>query len=107
MRPFKILVVDDFEPFRRFVCSILQQRSELQVIQASDGLEAIQKAEAMHPDLILSDIGLPNLNGIEAARHVRKLASPAKILFVSQESSPEVVREVLSLGAQGYVHKPR
>jgi GntR family transcriptional regulator len=102
---FKILVVDDSEDFRRFVLLLLQQRAELQVIQASDGLEAVQKAAELQPDLILLDIGLPNLNGIEVAKRVGKLVPSAKILFLSQESSPEVVREALSLGAQGYVYK--
>ena len=60
-----VLVVDDYEPFRRLVCSTLQKRPELQVIgEASDGLEAVQKAEELKPDLILLDIGLPTLNGI-------------------------------------------
>lgn len=76
-------------------------------MEASDGLGAIQKAEGLQPDLILLDIGLPELNGIEVARRVRRLVPTAKILFVSQESSPDVVRETLLLGAQGYVHKPR
>jgi DNA-binding NarL/FixJ family response regulator len=99
---FKILVVEDYERFRRFVCSLLQQRSDFQVIEASDGLEAVQKAEALQPDLILLDIGLPNLNGLEVAR---QRALPARILFLSQESSADVVQEALSLSA-GYVHKP-
>lgn len=107
MRSFNILVVDDFEPFRRFVCSILQQRAEFRIIEASDGLEAIQKAEELQPDLILFDVGLPKLNGIEAARRVRQLTSGAKILFLSQESSRDVVQEALSLGARGYVRKLR
>jgi DNA-binding NarL/FixJ family response regulator len=107
VRSLNILVVDDFEPFRRFVCSILQQRAEFRVIQASDGLEAIQKAEELEPDLILFDVGLPKLNGIEAARRVRQLTSSAKILFLSQESSRDVVQEALSLGALGYVQKLR
>jgi DNA-binding NarL/FixJ family response regulator len=106
VRSFKILVVDDFEPFRRFVCSILE-RAEFRVIQASDGLEAIQKAEELQPDLILFDVGLPKLNGIEAARRVRQLACSAKILFLSQESSRDVVQEALSIGALGYVQKLR
>jgi DNA-binding NarL/FixJ family response regulator len=104
----KILVVDDFEPFRRFVCSMLEQREEFQVIgQASDGLEACQKATDLRPDLILLDIGLPKLNGIETARRLHKLVPGVRILFFSQYNSSDVVQEALGTGALGYVHKPR
>jgi CheY-like chemotaxis protein len=79
--PFlKILVVEDYELFRRFICLSLQQRPEFQVIQASNGLEAVQKAKELQPDLILMDIGLPKLNGIEAAKRIRRLA-PAQNLY--------------------------
>jgi DNA-binding NarL/FixJ family response regulator len=106
MSSLRVLVVEDFEPFRRFVCSRVGDSSELQVIcEVSDGLEAVQKAEELQPDLILLDIGLPNLNGIEAARRIRKLSPQSKILFVSQESSADVIEEALSLGAMGYVIK--
>ncbi len=102
----RVLVVEDHELFRRFVCSTLGERSELQIIgEASDGLEAVRKAEELHPDLILLDIGLPSLNGIEAARRIHKLSPESKILFVSQESSVDVVREALGTGASGYVVK--
>jgi len=78
----------------------------LQIIgEVSDGLEAVQKAEELKPDLIVLDIGLPSLNGFEAARRIRKVAPETKILFVSQESSADVVQEALSLGALGYVVK--
>jgi CheY-like chemotaxis protein len=77
------------------------------VCALSDGLAAVQKAEELKPDLILLDIGLPTLNGIEAARQIRKLVPKAKILFLSQESSDDVVQEVLNLGARGYVAKTR
>jgi DNA-binding NarL/FixJ family response regulator len=103
---FRVLVVDDYEPFRRFVCSTLGTRPELQIVgEASDGLEAVHKAGELQPDLIVLDIGLPTLNGIEAARRIRKLSPESKILFVSQESSADVVQEALSLGALGYVVK--
>ena len=105
MSTTRILVVDDFEPFRRFICSTLQRKTELQIIgEASDGLEGVLKAEELQPDLIVLDIGLPTLTGIEAARRIRKLSPQSKILFVSQESSAEVVEEALRLGA-GYVVK--
>jgi DNA-binding NarL/FixJ family response regulator len=68
-------------------------------------LEAVQKAVELQPDLILLDIGLPSLNGVEAAREIRRLSSESKIIFLSQESSADVVQEALSLGAQGYVVK--
>jgi DNA-binding NarL/FixJ family response regulator len=102
----RVLVVEDSEPFRRFICSTLGKRPDWQVIgEASDGLEAVHKAEELQPDLILLDIGLPCLNGIEAARRIRKLSSKSKILFVSQESSVDVVQETVSLGALGYIVK--
>ena len=103
MRSIKILAVDDFEDFRRFVRSALQQRAEFQVAEASDGLEAVQKAAELHPDLILLDIGLPGLNGLEVAKRVDALG-PVRILFLSGLSDPEVAREALRLGA-GYVRK--
>ena len=101
----RILVVEDFEGFRRLICSAWEQRADFQLSQASDGLEAVQKAQELQPDLILLDIGLPKLNGIEVARRVRKLATSARILFLTQEHSADVVQAAFSLGAQGYVHK--
>ena len=102
----RVLVVEDYEPFRRFVCSTLRKSLDLQIVgEASDGLEAVQKAEELKPDLIVLDIGLPSLNGIEAARRIRKAAPQSKIIFVSQESSADVVQEALALGALGYVVK--
>jgi DNA-binding NarL/FixJ family response regulator len=103
----RILIVDDFEDFRRFICSTLRQRPGFQVIgEAADGLEGLEKARELQPDLILLDIGLPHLNGMEVARRVRKAAPTTKILFLSVESDPDLAQEALRLGA-GYVHKPR
>ena len=105
-RSIRVLVVEDYEPFRRFVASILQKHSALQIIcNVSDGVEAVQKAEELQPDLILLDIGLPSLNGIEVARQIRKVSPKSKILFVSQESSADVVQGALNAGAHGYVLK--
>ena len=100
------MVVEDFLSFRKFVCSKLEQMAELQVIcEVSNGLEAVQKAEALQPDLILLDIGLPGLNGIEVARRLRDLAPKSKIIVVSQESSADFVGQAISLGVKGYVFK--
>lgn len=102
----RVLVVDDCHPWRQQVCSILGARPALRVVaEAGDELEAVQKATEPKPDLIILDIGLPTLNGIEAARQIRKFAPESKIIFISQESSADVVQEALSLGACGYVVK--
>lgn len=107
-RVLRILVVDDYEPFRRYLCLTLQEKDHFQVVgQASDGIEAIQKAEDLQPDLILLDIGLPKLNGLETAGRVRKLAPFAKILFISQEFTFAMVEAALRAGALGYVDKLR
>jgi DNA-binding NarL/FixJ family response regulator len=104
LRLLRALLVEDFEDFRRVVCSALKQRPEFEITEASDGLEAVKKAEHLQPDLALLDIGLPSLNGLDVARRLRKLVPSVKILFLSQESSSEVVQEALTLGL-GYVHK--
>jgi len=106
VRPIKILVVDDFEEFRRLICALLIPKIEFQVAEASDGLEALRKAEELLPDLIVLDIALPSLNGLEVGKRIREFVPKTKILFLSGESSPDVVRAALNLGALGYVHKP-
>lgn len=101
-----VLIVDDYEPWRRFLRVTLAVRDHLQIIaEVADGPEAIQKAEELQPDLILLDIGLPTLNGIEAARRIREVSPNSKILFVSENRSQDVAREALSTGARGYVGK--
>lgn len=102
----RILIVDDNEGWRRKLRQLLRERPELQVIcEASDGLQAVQKANELKPDLIFLDIGLPELNGIEAARRIRELSPESKMLFLSQESSADVVQEALTTGGLGYVVK--
>jgi len=102
----RILVADDFRDWRRQVVSLFQARSEWQIIaEASDGSEAVQKADDLKPDLIVLDIGLPKLNGIEAARQIRQLSPNSKIVFLSQNDDRDVVRAALGIGAVGYVHK--
>ncbi len=99
-------MVDDYEQWRRFACSTLQKDLDLQVIgEVSDGLEAVQQAQGLRPDLILLDIGLPTLNGIEAARRIRDVSPTSKILFVSENRSLDIVEKALSTGAGGYIVK--
>jgi CheY-like chemotaxis protein len=91
-------MVEDFELFRRFICSMLRKMPELQIVgEASDGLEAVLKAGELRPGLILLDMVLPTLNGIEAARRIRVLSEKSKLLFVSQQSDRDVVQEALNL----------
>jgi len=102
----RVLVVEDFAAFRRFICLTLGNSPDLRVIgEASDGLEALQMAVELRPDLILLDIGLPSLNGIEVARQMRSLVPESKIIFLSQESSPDMIEGALNTGARGYVVK--
>lgn len=102
----KVLIVDDFDAFRQFVCSMLQKTAEFSVIgEASDGLEGLQKAEQLQPDVVLLDIGLPRLNGLQAARRISIVAPRAKILFVSENNDPDVLASALAEGAYGYVQK--
>jgi len=102
----RILIVDDFDDWRRQLHSLLKARPTWQIIaEASDGSEAVQKAEDLKPDLILLDIGLPKLNGIEAARHIRQRSPSSKIIFLSQNSDLDIVRAAFDTGASGYVRK--
>ncbi len=108
LSPIRVLVVEDFAPFRQFIGSALARRCDLQIVgEAADGEEAVQKAKELQPDLILLDIGLPTLNGIEAAQRIRQVALESKIIFVTQESSADVVQKALNSGAQGYVVKTK
>jgi DNA-binding NarL/FixJ family response regulator len=102
----RILVVDDFEAWRRSVISILEQDPDGEVIhEASDGLEAVRMCEELQPDLVLLDVGLPKLNGLEAARVIREVSPASKILFLSAHYSQDVMREALRIGAAGYLAK--
>ena len=102
----RVLVVEDHDRLRHFFSTAFKKTPELQVIaEASDGLRGVQKAEELKPDLILLDIGLPTLNGIEAARRIREVSPASKILFISENRSFDIVREALSTGARGYLLK--
>lgn len=102
----RVLLVDDYADWRRFLSSKLQRDPKTQIIgEASTGLEAVHKAEQLQPDLILIDIGLPALNGLEATRQIRILSPRSKIVVVSLTTSSEMVQEALRAGASGFVAK--
>ncbi|UWZ86840.1 response regulator [Occallatibacter riparius] len=106
MARFKALIVDDNAQFGLFLRSALEERTPCQVIGvAVDGLEALEKAHELQPDLILLDLGLPKLNGMEVLKKVRQLVPGAKVLVVSQESSPEIIQAAMRHGAHGYLLK--
>jgi DNA-binding NarL/FixJ family response regulator len=99
-------LADDFEPWRIYLRSLLKKRSGFKIIgEAIDGLEAVEKAQELQPDLVLLDVSMPRLNGIEAAKRIRGLAPQSKILFVSVERSDDVVEAALAAGAQAYIAK--
>jgi len=102
----RVLVVDDFELWRNYVVATLAKVPELQVVgTADDGADSVRMAQKLQPDLVLIDVRLPKLTGIDAAREIRKRCPDAKILFVSGEAEPEVVRAAFQAGANGYIWK--
>ena len=106
MSALRTLLVDDNVDFRKVLRSILQEKTECVVIgEASDGMNAIEQAKELQPDLILLDLSLPKLNGMEAGRRIRKSCPHSKIIFLSQDNSPEIVQGALRLGAAGYLLK--
>ena len=106
MSSIRILIADDFEAWRRKIRRLIEEKPELQVVsEASDGAEAVRKANDLKPELIVLDIGLPELDGIEAARRIRELSPGSKILFLSLNDDRDVTQAALGTGALGYVHK--
>jgi DNA-binding NarL/FixJ family response regulator len=107
MLSVRVLVVDDYEPFRRLIRSMLEGPIFRVIGEASDGLQAIQMATLVQPDLILLDVGLPKLDGVKAAEQIRQSAPRCRILFLNQDPSLDMARRALDLGALGYLHKTR
>jgi DNA-binding NarL/FixJ family response regulator len=102
----RVVVVEDDDAWREFILSAVQHRPDLRVVsQVADGVQALSAVKQLRPDLVMLDIGLPGLNGIEVARKIRQMSPNSRILFVTQETSEDVVAEAFSTGALGYLHK--
>ena len=102
----RILVADDHEVVRRGVRALLEAEPGWEVCgEAITGREAVEKAERLTPDIVILDIGMPELNGLDAARQIRKLCPNSEILILTMHESEQIVREVLAAGARGYILK--
>src|SRR6202047_5681720 len=101
-----ILLVDDHPIVRQGLSTLLEGRPGLEVIgEASDGLEAVDKVNELNPDVMVLDVTMPRMNGLEACRVIRQKAPELEVLFVTQHDSPQMMREALDAGARGYVVK--
>ncbi|HWY56485.1 MAG TPA: response regulator transcription factor [Terriglobales bacterium] len=106
MKAFRILVADDHELVRRGIRVLLENHPGWEVTaEAKDGREAVERASELKPDLVLLDIGMPNLNGIDAARQILAESPATHILILTMHYSPQVVQEVLAVGARGFLLK--
>jgi len=102
----RILVVDDHPIVRQGLKTLLEGHTEWEVIgEASDGAEALEKARDLSPDVMVLDVTMPRMNGLEACRLLRRQSPDLEVLFVTQHDSPQMMREALEAGARGYVVK--
>ncbi len=106
MAPIRVLVVDDHEVARRGIRSVLSSDASLDVVwEAADGEEAVKRAAEFRPSIVLLDITLPGMSGIQAARRIHVVSPDSRIIFLSQHDSVSIAKDALSAGAQGYVVK--
>jgi DNA-binding NarL/FixJ family response regulator len=104
--PIRVLLIDDYDTFRRRVAALFGQWHGFQVVgEATDGAQGIQKVAELKPDLVIVDIALPKLNGIEVTRQIRSVSPDSKVVFLTGNDFPEVAREALDAGANAYVVK--
>jgi DNA-binding NarL/FixJ family response regulator len=103
---FRILIADDHEIVRRGIRSLIEGHAGWEVCgEVSDGRQAVEKARELHPDLVLLDVGMPNLNGLEAARQILMSAPGVRVLMLTMHESDQVIREALEAGARGFLLK--
>lgn len=102
----RILVADDHEIVRRGLCSLLQKHENWEICgEASDGRDAVEKAKQLKPDVVILDVGMPNLNGLDATRQLMQFDPNFKIIVLTITDSDQVIREALDAGARGFVLK--
>lgn len=102
----RLLIVDDHEVVRRGVRSLLADRAECEVCgEAIDGQDAVDKARELNPEIVVMDVSMPRLNGLEATRQLRSILPDSEVLILSQHDAPEMARQALKAGARGYVVK--
>jgi DNA-binding NarL/FixJ family response regulator len=105
-KPLQILIADDHEVVRRGIRALLEGHPGWEVCaEAKDGRQAVELANQLNPDLVILDIGMPNLNGLDAARQILSTAPEMRILILTMHDTEQVVREVLAAGARGFIHK--
>jgi DNA-binding NarL/FixJ family response regulator len=106
MSSIQILIVDDFLPWQQFVRELFETEPDLNIVCfAADGSEGVRRAQELQPDVILMDVSLPVMDGLEATRKIRTLSSHSKILVVSEHRSPDIIQAAFDIGASGYVLK--
>lgn len=104
--PSTVLIVDDFAEYRDYVRKLLKETPEFVIVgEASDGMAAVQRAAEMQPDMILLDIGLPTLSGLEAIRVIQNVSPRSRVIFITQQTAPELIREAFECGASAYLSK--
>lgn len=103
---FRVLIVDDYSPWRSYVANALETRKDVEIVgEAQNGLAALEKVLQFQPDIVVLDIGLPVLNGIQVARKIREAAPKTKVIFLSDNTSLDVVRDAMLTGAHAFVTK--
>src|SRR5579864_1166226 len=102
----RILIADDHEVVRRGLCALLQAHDGWEICgEATDGREAVEKAAELRPDIVLIDVGMPNLNGLNAARQILAAKPRTRVLIVTMHESEQLIREALEIGARGFLLK--
>jgi DNA-binding NarL/FixJ family response regulator len=103
---FRILIADDHEIVRRGIRALIENHPGWEVCaEAADGRDAVEKARQLQPDLVLVDVSMPNLNGLDAARQILEIVPQTRILILTMHESEQIVREVLEVGARGFLLK--